>query len=107
MIRLKESVDEKVLQQYGFEKKVVRDFNYKLRRYYYRIVYRYSFYKIYENNFQAVEVYFDPFINAYGETVYHAREVVAHQHAYECDKAVNLIAKLLVKGIFEYVDEVQ
>lgn len=104
MIRLKETIDEKELEQYGFEKRLDRGWDSKRRCAYYRTVYCYRFYKIYESNFQSVEVYIEPFINAYGQVVYNAREVVARQHAFECDKAVNLIGKLLVAGIFEYVE---
>lgn len=95
MIRLKENVDEKVLEQYGFRKRYGSCT---------KIVYTYSFIYHRPVNFQSVDVYITPFINAWGETIYHAREVVAHQHAYECDKAVNLIAKLITEGIFEYVE---
>ena len=104
MIRLKEAIDEKVLEQYGFEKKLDRVWNSERRCAYYRTVYCYYFYKVYGGNFQSVEVYIEPFINAYGQVVYNAREVVARQHAFECDKAVNLIGKLLAENIFEYVE---
>lgn len=104
MIRLKKSVDEKELEQYGFEKRLDRKWDSKRHCVYYQTVYCYRFYKIYEGNFQSVEVHIEPFINAYGQVVYNAREVVAIQHAFECDKAVDLIGKLLAAGIFEYVE---
>lgn len=104
MIRLKESVDESVLERYGFEKRFVRDWDIKLRCVFYRTVYSYKFYKVFSGNFQSVDVYIEPFINVYGEVVYGSREVVANQHAFVVDKAVDLIAKLILAGIFEYVD---
>lgn len=104
MIRLKENFDEKQLERYGFEKRLDRVWDSKRRCVFYRTVYCYRFYKIYEGNFQSVEVYIEPFINVYGQVVYNAREVVASQHAFEVDKAVNLIAKLITAGIFEYVE---
>lgn len=104
MIRLKETIDEKVLEQYGFEKRLDRKWDSKRRCAYYQTVYCYRFYKIYSGNFQSVEIYIEPFINAYGQVVHNAREVVARQHAFECNKAVNLIGKFLAAGIFEYVE---
>lgn len=95
MIRLKENVDEKVLEQYGFH-----NFNKGCTR----IVYTHNFIYLRPINLQSVDVYITPFIDALGETIYHAREVVARQQAGECDKAVNLIAKLITEGIFEYVE---
>ena len=105
MIRLKETIDEKVLEEYGFDKRHVSEWDSKRRCACYRTVYSYDFYKIYSGNFQSVEVYIEPFINAYGQIVHNAREVVANQHSFKVDKAVNLIAKLITKGIFEYIDK--
>lgn len=99
MIRLRETIDEKELEQYGFEKAFVwmRD----SKRRWYRLYY---FRKGFVGTLQSVEIYIEPFVGAYGQVVYHAREVVACQHAFEVDKAVNFIAKLLVAGVFEYVE---
>lgn len=104
MIRLKETIDDKVLEEYGFDKRRVREWNSKRRCIYYRTVYSYDFYKIYSGNFQSVEVYIEPFINAYGQIIHNAREVVANQHLFKVDKAVDLIVKLITEGIFEYID---
>lgn len=94
MIRLKENIDEKVLEHYGFH------FNKDCSG----IVYTHKFIYLRPINLQSVDVYITPFIDAWGETVYHAREVVANQQAGKCDKAVNLIAQLINEGIFEYVE---
>lgn len=97
MIRLKENIDPKELEKYGFE----ADHNRGKR-----LEYRYHLFKDKSGtpNFQAVNVYIDGFKDVCGRVVYAEREVVAIQHAFECDKAVNLIAKLLIEGIFEYVE---
>lgn len=104
MIRLKESFDEKKLEQHGFIKRSDRQWDSKRRCVYYRTVYVFYFYKFKKGNFQSVEVYIEPFINAYDEIVYNAREVVARQDGYGVGNALNLIAKLLAAGIFEYVE---
>ena len=104
MIRLKESFDEKKLEQYGFVKRLDRQWDSKRRCAYFRTVYTYYFYKLIKGNFQSVEVYIEPFINAYDEVVYNAREVVARQDGWGVGNALNLIAKLLMEGIFEYVE---
>ena len=74
MIRLKEDVDEKILEKYGFRK--VSDSCSKK-------IYIYSFFKEDLGNFQSVDVYITPFFNVWGKIVYHRREVVARQHAFE------------------------
>ena len=99
MIRLKETIDEKVLEQYGFEKSFIWMRNNKGR--WYRLYY---FRKSFVGSMQSVEIYIEPFVGAYGQVVHNAREVVACQHVFNVDKAVNFIAKLLLVGIFEYVE---
>lgn len=99
MIRLKDNIDEKTLEQYGFKKRSVREWDRKEHCVYYRTTYCYDF-----ENFQSVDIYIEPFLDAWGNVVYNAREVVACEHAYKVDKAVDLIAKLLLAGVFEYVE---
>ena len=104
MVRLKETINPNILEQYGFEKRLERKYDYKKHTSYYTTRYDYSFYKIYDNCFQSVTVYIEPFISTYGTTIHKAREVVANQHAFNCDKAVDLIVKLVIAGIFEYIE---
>lgn len=109
MIRLKETINPKELEKYNFEERLVREWNYKTHSPYYRSVYEYSFYKHSDNsdyvNFQSVSVYIQPWLNAYGKVIREAREVEANQHAFKCDKAVDLIVKLVIAGIFEYIED--
>ena len=98
MIRLKEDVIPEELEIYGFEADHHRGE---------RLAYRYHLFQ--ENNgqhnFEEVVVYIDQWNDAWGNVIYSAREVGIITHAFKADKAMNLIAKLINVGIFEYVED--
>lgn len=106
MIKLKETVDARVLEQYGFKAREVREWDYKTHSAYYRLVYTHSFSYLSGEylNLQSVNVYIQPWYGAYGQLIRSAREVEANQHCGKVDNAVELIVKLVALGIFEIVE---